>query len=665
MSTIPIVRTHAAPVRFAVLSDSHVRAPGMVYDTIAGVDSLTLRDTTYVVGRAVPGEALQALALCTEDVRSQQVDFILHAGDMTDNGDSLELVEVRRLLDATELPYYVITGNHETQRSRSALQDVKAVFDSARFALNTNGLLILGLNNGPILRASDGHFAPQDTLWLRQWLDSLGTQPTLVLTHMSPRKEEVDNWYDVTNMLRRYNTQAIIGGHHHVNEHLVTDGIDNVLCRSTLPDENGNVGYTIVEIDDAAIRFSERTLPGVHAAPTNQAGSVHPWLTLPLKRREFAELDTTLLPSYAVNDSDSLVVREWQRQLPAGFYATPIERYGRIYVGDDNGTFYAIDMSNGRILWRYKTTSRIVGSADAKDGRVVFASANGTVYCLSVDNGKPQWRKKLGKPVTGSVSIDGSNVYVGSSDSCFYALKLMSGAPVWTYRGLGNYCIAKPLVHKNKIYFGAYDGNFYALDKRKGSLLWRHSNDSTDYRLSAAMVTPCADAERVYIATPDGYLTALRTDSGTVSISSNRYAVRESIGMKDSILYAKTTKDTIIAINLKADTLLWAADAGYGYDVAPTQLVVEGTSLFATTKNGLVIALDALTGEKKWAHKLGNSLLTTACALNDSSVVVGSTDGTIALISKHAPIPVDTLSMAGDSIMAVDSLALPIDTIAE
>lgn len=650
----------SAATRFAVLTDTHVQAPEIVYDTIQTVDSLTLRDTVLIVPREVPGEALQAMALCTEDLKSQQVDFILHAGDMTDNGDSLSLVHVRRLLEATELPFYVTSGNHDTRYSPSALQDMKAVFDSVRFMQNRDGLLFLGLNNGPIMRPGDGHFAPKDTLWLRQWLDSLGTQPTLVMTHLSPRKEETDNWYDLTNILRRYNTQVIISGHHHESEHLVIDGIDNVICRSTLPDEEGNVGYTIVEIDDAEIKFSERVIPGVNAPETNWVGSVRPKVTLPLKLREFPAPDSTLLPSYAVNDSDSLVVREWTRQLPAGFYATPTERYGRIYIGDDNGTFYAFDIANGKILWRYKTTGRIVGSSDMKDGRVVFASANGTIYCLSVETGKPLWRQKLGKPVTGSVTIDGQNVYVGSSDSCLYALKLMTGQPVWTYRGFGNYCIAKPVIYKNKLFVGAYDGNFYAFDKRKGKLLWRWSNDSTDYRLSPAMVTPCVDDRRVYIAAPDGYLTALNTDSGAVSLRTDRWKVRESLGMKDSILYAKTTQDTIIAINLKADTLLWATDAGYGYDCAATQLIVDGSTLFVTTKNGLVIALDALTGEPKWQHKLGNSLLTTPCPLGDTAVVVASSDGTIAMLRKYEPLPPDTL--ATDSLM-LDSLAYPVDSL--
>ena len=655
----------AAPVRFAVLTDTHVSAPETVYDSLVTQDTATLRDTLILIPREVQGEALQALALCTEDIRRQQVDFILHAGDMTENGDSLALVSVRQLLDAVELPYYVTSGNHETTWSRSALQDLKAVFDSVRFAQNIQGMLFLGMNSGPIMRMSEGHISPADTLWARQWLDSLGSQPTFLITHYPLQNGDVDNWYNMTGILREYNTQVIIGGHHHENKHLTVDGIDNVLCRTSLPDNN-IAGYTLVEVDGSTIRFSERAIPVSREtvdgatkliageAPTTQ------WLSLPLTRRQFAAPDTTLLPSYAVNDSDSLVVHVWERQLPVSFYATPVEHYGRIYVGDDNGTFYAFDMTNGKILWRYKTTARIIGSADVKDGRVVFASANGTVYCLSVETGKPLWRQKLGKPVTGSVTIDGQNVYVGSSDSCFYALKLMSGAPVWTYRGFGNYCIARPLVYKNNLYVGAWDGYFYAFDKRKGKLLWRWNNGKTNSKLSPAAVTPCSDGKRVYIVAPDRYLTALNTDSGTVSMRTNRWTVRESLGMKDTILYAKTMRDTIIAINLKADTLLWATDAGFGYEHAPTQLIENEGTLYVTTKNGLVIALDALTGEIQWRHKIGNSLLTTPCTIEGKNVVVASSDGTIACLRMREPVLPDTTALMPDTL---NNFAAPVDTL--
>ena len=59
----------SATTRFAVLSDTHILAPEIVYDTIQTVDSLTHRDTVLLVPREVPGEALQAMTLCTEDLR--------------------------------------------------------------------------------------------------------------------------------------------------------------------------------------------------------------------------------------------------------------------------------------------------------------------------------------------------------------------------------------------------------------------------------------------------------------------------------------------------------------------------------------------------------------------------------------------------------------------
>lgn len=667
IATCLVSLSMSATTRFALLTDTHVEAPEIVYDTIQTVDSLTLRDTTLLVPREVPGDALQAMALCTEDLRSQQVDFILHTGDITHKGDSLALVRARKLLEATELPFYVTSGNHETKHSPSALQDLKTVFDSVRFIQNRDGLLFLGLNDAPIMHPGDGHFAPQDTLWLRQWLDSLGTQPTFVLAHIPPTRKEVDNFYDLTNILRRYNTQAIICGHHHENEHHTIDGIDIIVCRSALPDDNDKTGYTLVEIDNNTIRFSERSIKLVrtvidsrHSTLAAGEATTKEWHTLPLTRREFPEPDITLLPSYAVNDSDTLVIEAWRRQMPAGFYAAPVEMYGRIYIGDDNGTFYAFDQTNGRILWRYKTSGRIVGSAAVKDGRCVFASANGTIYCVSVEGGKLQWRQKLGKPITGSIAIDGQTVYVGSSDSCFYAIKLMTGAPVWTYRGFGNYCLAKPLIRKNNIYIGAYDGCFYALDKRKGKLLWKWNSEPEDFRDSPAAVTPCADNKRVYLSAADGYLTALNTDTGSVAKRTDRWKVRESIGMKGNILYAKTKKDTIIAIDLAADTLLWATNAHYGKDNAATQLMVDGNTLFATTKNGLVIALDALTGDSLWQHKVGNCLLTTPCTLSDTSVVVASSDGTIALIEKHLPAPPDTTAIEP---LPIDSIAISVDTI--
>ena len=115
-----VTHVMAGTTRFAVLTDSHVSAPTIVYDTLPPADTLDVFDAPTIETRSLPGEAQQALALCAEDMSAQGLSFILHAGDMTENGDSLALRCVRAILDGIGLPYYVTCGNHETTWSRSA-----------------------------------------------------------------------------------------------------------------------------------------------------------------------------------------------------------------------------------------------------------------------------------------------------------------------------------------------------------------------------------------------------------------------------------------------------------------------------------------------------------------------------------------------------------------
>ena len=58
-----------------------------------------------------------------------------------------------------------------------------------------------------------------------------------------------------------------------------------------------------------------------------------------------------------------------------GFRDNPVVgRAGVIYVGSNDGHFYAIDR-DGRVVWKYKTDNRV--------GAFPKLSANGTVYFVN------------------------------------------------------------------------------------------------------------------------------------------------------------------------------------------------------------------------------------------------------------------------------------------
>ena len=77
---------------------------------------------------------------------------------------------------------------------------------------------------------------------------------------------------------------------------------------------------------------------------------------------------------------------------------------------------------------------------------------------------------------------------------------------------------------------------------------------------------------------------------------------------------------------------LWATNAGFGYEHATTMLPVERHTVYSSTKEGLVVAIDDRTGQLLWEYKVGNSLVNTVTPAGGGRVVTTSTDGDVVML---------------------------------
>jgi glucose dehydrogenase len=57
----------------------------------------------------------------------------------------------------------------------------------------------------------------------------------------------------------------------------------------------------------------------------------------------------------------------------------------------------------------------------------------------------------------------------------------------------------------------------------------------------------------------------------------------------------------------------------------------DGT-LWVSTKNGLLLGMEAKTGKVLWRHKIGNSILNTPLPLGNKECIFTSSEGTITYI---------------------------------
>lgn len=585
-----------------------------------------LTDTHISTSNPRPMEDLQR---SIADInQNSSIEFVVVTGDLTENGDLASIQAIKNALDQLNVPYYAASGNHETTWSESGVMDFSRVFGDSRFAFTHNDLYFIGFNSGPVIRMADGHVAPQDITWLKHNLDSVsaaGNTPIFVFTHYPLRNGDVDNWYDVTDVLRQHNVQCIMGGHYHRNLHFDCDGISDVLNRSNMRDKDGNNGYAIIQVTDS-IRFFEKRI--------NE--TARQWLSLPFEKKTYGPSNQELRPDFTINKEYANVQRVWHCSLKGGIYSTPATDGRSLFIGDDVGCLYSLNLKSGKTNWTFNTGMRIVGSPAVSEGVVVFGSANYNIYGLDAKTGKELWHISTNQAVMGAATIENGIAYIGGGDGRMFAIDIHTGKIKWSFDELKNYVLTRPLVYNQKLYFGTWDTHFYALNLADGSLAWKWNNGNGNPKLSPASVWPVAANGKIFITAPDRYFTCLDAETGEQVWRTKEYKVRETVGLSEDgkTVYSKCMWDTIVAMDATVAEPItrWATHAGFGYEHNPAMPLEKDGTLWVSTKNGLLLGVDAQNGNVMWRHKIGNSILNTPLPLSGTECIFTSSEGTITYI---------------------------------
>lgn len=556
------------------------------------------------------------------------LDFVIVTGDLTEEGDRASLEKVKSCLDLLKMPHYTVLGNHETKWSESGCTAFAEIFGAERFKLEHKGFLFLGFNSGPLMRMAYGHVVPQDIRWMEEEMKKAGKEQKVILaTHYPMMEGDVDNWYQVTDAVRPYNVRLFIGGHYHRDRELRYDGIPGVLVRSNLRDREGKPGYGIYEVTEDSIRvYTQR----IGEQPVRWAGfSLEKEYYDPQGKAE-------KYPDFSVNQTYDKVKREWLIQTGVGIYCSPAVGHGQVFVGDDLGQLTAYRMKDGRKGWTFHTGKRIVGGPAVKDETVVVGSADGHIYGLNAATGELRWKVTAAGPVLGAITIDGDKAYVGASDGTFRAIQIQTGEVVWSYTGVKGYVECQPLIDGDNVVFGAWDNTLYALNKHTGKEVWKWTGGLTRMHFSPAAVWPVAAHRKIFIADPKRALTAINRETGETVWRTYQSQVRESIGISEDRerIYAKTMNDSIVCYSAVEDKpkQVWATSVGFGYEHAPSMLMEKEQTVYGSTKEGLLFALDARSGALLWKHKVGNSLINTVCPLGKNKVLFTATSGEVGIL---------------------------------
>ena len=595
--------TQVNPFRFAFISDTHIGSPN--------------------------GSAEEDLRRTVRDINAMSdIAFVVLTGDITELGTNEEIKLAKQILDSLDVPWYIIPGNHDTGWSESGGVMFTTVFGYDKFSFEFNGIKFLGCASGPYVRMSDGH-VPRDAVnWLDKELKKVKKdQPVIFLNHY-PIDNGLDNWYEITDRLRRHNTWAILCGHGHANKAMSFEDIPGVMGRSNLRAKDDEGGYNLVDVRSDSILFTVRR-------PVS--GKERKWTGVKIESRNFEKTKKFPRPDYSINDKYSQVKKGWEFSSDANIISTPAVDGNKVFVGNQNGVMTCFSMNDGKPIWNYKTGGAIFSSPAVANGIVVFGSGDGNVYCLSISKGKLIWKYKTAASVLGSPVINGDTVFIGGSDHSYLALNKKDGKVIWKFTGLEGPVVSTPLLYQDKIVFGAWDRHLYALNRSNGNLLWKWNNGSSVRNYSPASCIPVASDNVIYIMAPDRVVSAIDAASGKTLWRSKDGGVRESIGISadGKWIYGKSMQDTIVAYasSKEQQSAAWKLHAGFGYEHVPSMLIEKDGHVFFGTKSGVVYCIDPMAKKVVWAHKIDNSMVNTVRVLSKNQLVVSTMDGKLVLLN--------------------------------
>jgi outer membrane protein assembly factor BamB len=248
----------------------------------------------------------------------------------------------------------------------------------------------------------------------------------------------------------------------------------------------------------------------------------------------------------ALNENTGATV--WSANLGGCCFANAAYDSGKVFAVDENGLMKAFDATTGTQLWSVSLPgqSQFTSPPTAVNG-IVFtggAGEGGTVYAVNETNGAVLWMMPVENGDHSSPAVTGGNVFVSYSCPQSYAFNAVNGQQLWHYSSCCEGGGGKtPVVHGGRVYVRAdycdqtsglvldantgtvtggfncdtppafvgnlglylYGGTLSGVDLPSGHVLWSFAGDGS---LTSA---PVIVNQTIYIGSDSGTLFGLNT----------------------------------------------------------------------------------------------------------------------------------------------------------
>jgi outer membrane protein assembly factor BamB len=199
----------------------------------------------------------------------------------------------------------------------------------------------------------------------------------------------------------------------------------------------------------------------------------------------------------------------WTVDAGAAIWSKPLLAPGVVVFGTLGGHLFAVRRTDGAVLWRTVAGKSVYLSDPARwRDQAVVGTTDGAVSGFDLESGRRAWSFRTRGAVAGGPAVEGDLAWFGTKTGLCAALDLRRRRPLWARRLRGG-TIYAPALLPSALLFGTGAGLVYALDKSTGETLWT-------LRTGKRAGCPVTDGRRAFAPGWDGVLRAVSPSDGSV-----------------------------------------------------------------------------------------------------------------------------------------------------
>jgi outer membrane protein assembly factor BamB len=271
----------------------------------------------------------------------------------------------------------------------------------------------------------------------------------------------------------------------------------------------------------------------------------------------------------------------------------------RVYAAGHKGEVVALDLANGRLLWRAKTGAPLSGGTASSPELVVVGASDGQLFAFDPANGHSRWKVRLSGEVLAPAAISPRLVAVRTVDGKLHALSPEDGHELWASEQqvprLSLRGTASPVIAGDLVLCGFDNGKVVAVNAADGSLQWE------------ATVTP-----------PHGRTELERLDD-----------IDSPVRVSGRDVYAVGFQGKVAMLALDTGQVWWSHE-----DSSYRGVTLDEDTLYLADADGVVAALKARTGAEVWRQNVLLHRGLSPIAVMDETIVVGDFQGYLHWLDK-------------------------------